>query len=163
MAENLLWLLEGPLAGRKVIVWAHNYHVQRDFANQGAAAAAAKAGRSFSGPTGLHLARALERDLYVIGFLAHHGRYGYAGEEPVEIATAAPESLEGMLHAVGKPQLLLDLRGLPGDHWLRGPLPTGLYFYEPQVTDVPRLYDAVLFLDEMKPSTAVLGAAGPPS
>lgn len=163
MAENLLWLLENPLAGRKVIVWAHNYHVQRDFANQRAAAAAAKGSRSPAGPTGLHLARTLGRDLYVIGFLAHHGRYGYAGEEPVDIATAEPGSLEGLLHAVGKPFLLLDLRALPGDHWLRAPLSTGLYFYEPQETDVPRLYDAVLFLDEMKPSTAVAGAGGPPS
>lgn len=105
--------------------------------------------------SGLHLARTLGRDLYVIGFLAHHGRYGYAGEEPVEIAAVAPDSLEGLLHAVGKPFLLLDLRGLPGDHWLRSPLPTSRYFYEPQVTDVPRLYDAVFFLDEMKPSTAI--------
>lgn len=159
MAENLLWLLENPLAGRKVIVWAHNFHVQRDHANPRASAAAAKAGRSPAGPTGLHLARALGRDLYVIGFLAHHGRYGYAGEEPVDIATAEPGSLEGLLHAVGKPFLLLDLRGLPGDHWLRAPLTTGLYFYEPQETDVPRLYDAVFFLDAMKPSTAVAGAA----
>ncbi|RPH55859.1 hypothetical protein EHM82_04490, partial [bacterium] len=144
---------------RKVIVWAHNYHVQRDLATPGAAAAVAKAGRTFAGPTGLHLARALGRDLYVIGFLAHHGRYGYAGEEPVEIATAEPGSLEGLFHAVGKPFLLLDLRALPGDHWLRAPLKTSLYFYEPQETDVPRLFDAVFFLDEMKPSTAVEGAA----
>jgi erythromycin esterase len=158
MAENLLWLLENPLAGRKLIVWAHNYHVQKDIANPQAAAAMAKTGRSLAGPTGLHLARALGSDLYVIGFLAHHGRYGYAGEEPAEIAAAAPDSLEGLLHAVGKPFLLLDLRGLPGDHWLRSPLPTSLYFYEPQVTDVPRLYDAVFFLDEMKPSTAIVGA-----
>lgn len=163
MAENLLWLLENPLAGRKVIVWAHNYHVQRDFANRQAATAAAKAGRSHSGPMGLHLARALGTDLYVIGFLAHHGRYGYAGEEPVDIATAEPGSLEGLLHAVGKPHLLLNLRGLPGDHWLRAPLTTGLYFYEPQETDVPRLYDAVFFLDEMTPSTAVAGVDVPPS
>ena len=159
MAENLLWLLEGPLAGRKVIVWAHNFHVQRDIANPRAAAAVAQAGRSLDGPTGLHLARALGSDLYVIGFLAHHGRYGYAGEEPVEIAAAEPGSLEGLLHAVGRPHLLLDLRGLPADHWLRAPLTTGLYFYEPMETDVPRLYDAVFFLDEMKPGTAVVEAA----
>jgi erythromycin esterase len=162
MAENLLWLLEGPLAGRKVIVWAHNFHVQRDIANPQAAAATAKASKSLAGPTGLHLARALGSNLYVIGFLAHHGRYGYAGEEPVDIPAAAPDSLEELLHAVGRPHLLLDLRGLPGDHWLRSPLTTSLYFYEPQVTDVPRLYDAVFFLDEMKPSTAMPGAGRPP-
>ena len=153
MAENLLWLLQGPLAGRKVIVWAHNYHVLRDVSFPDAAAAL-KASPAM-GPMGLHLTRVLGRDLYVIGALAHHGSIGEAGEKTEEIPVPAPQSLEGLLHAVGKPRLLLSLRDLPADHWLRAPIATGLYFYEPQVTDVPRLYDAVLFLDEMTPSHAV--------
>jgi hypothetical protein len=57
---------------------------------------------------------------------------------------------------VGKPRLLLNLRDLPADHWLRAPISTGVYFYEQQqIGDVPRLYDAVFFLDEMTPSHAV--------
>jgi erythromycin esterase len=153
MAENLLWLLHGPLAGRKVIVWAHNYHLLRDvsFPN---AAPALKASPAM-GPMGLHLARALGRDLYVIGALAHHGSDGEAGEKTEDLPVPAPQSLEGLLHAVGKPRLLLGLRDLPADHWLRAPIATGLYFYEPQVTDVSRLYDAVFFLDEMTPSHAI--------
>lgn len=153
MAENLLWLLQGPLAGRKVIVWAHNYHLLRDVSSPSAAPAL----KAFpvKGPMGLHLARALGRDLYVIGALAHHGSNGEAGEKTEELPVPAPQSLEGLLHAVGKPRLLLGLRDLPADHWLRAPIAAGLYFYQPQVTDVPRLYDAVFFLDEMTPSHAV--------
>ena len=154
MAENLLWLLDGPLKGRKVIVWAHNYHVLRDLMSSGG-----DQGRPLSGPMGRHLAKALGRDLYVIGFLAHHGRMGEAGEEQSDIPPASPDSLEGLLHATGKPRLLLDLRSLPQGHWLRAPLVNGVYFYEPQPTDLPRLLDAVFFLDEMTPSTAL----GPPS
>ena len=30
MAENLLWWINGPLKDRKVIVWAHNFHVMND-------------------------------------------------------------------------------------------------------------------------------------
>ncbi len=153
MAENLLWLLEGPLAGRKVIVWAHNYHVLRDAIPPGSGASALK-DYPLEGPMGLHLARALGRDLYVIGALAHHGQNGEAGEKVEELPVPAPQSLEGLLHAVGKPRLLLNLRDLPADHWLRSPIPAGIYLYEPQVTDVPRLYDAVFFLDEMTPSHA---------
>lgn len=154
MAENLLWLLDGPLKGRKVIVWAHNYHVLRDVTWIGAA-------KPLVGPMGRHLAKALDRDLYVIGFLAHHGRIGEAGdtEEPSEIPPAAPDSVEGLLHATGKPRLILDLRSLPNGHWLRAPLVNGVYFYEPQPTDLPRLLDAIFFLDEMTPSTKL----GPPS
>ena len=154
MAENLLWQLDGPLAGHKVIVWAHNYHVLRDMTMAGASEAARK-NSSPAGPMGLHLSRALGGDLYVIGFLAHHGRYGYAGEKPEDLPAVDPGSLEGLLHAVGKPRLLVGLHGLPQDHWLNAPLSTGLYFYEPMTTNVPRLYDAVFFLDEMAPSTAV--------
>jgi erythromycin esterase-like protein len=160
MAENLLWLLQGPLAGRKVIVWAHNYHAQRDLPKAGVAETLEKSG-SRAGPMGLHLSRALGRDLYVIGFVAHHGRYGYAGEAPVDLPAVAPESLEGLLHATGRPRLLLDLRGLPQDHWLRASISTGYYFYEPQTTNIPRLADALFFLDEMTPSTAV--EAPPPA
>jgi erythromycin esterase len=154
MAENLLWLLQGPLVGRKVIVWAHNYHLQRDGLSSGSAEMLKE--NPASGPMGLHLSRALGRDLYVIGALAHHGRIGEAGEAVEEIKVPDPQSLEGLLHAVGKPRLLLDLRDLPAGHWLREPVSTGAYFYEQQqITDVPRLYDAVFFLDEMTPSHAV--------
>jgi erythromycin esterase len=154
MAENLLWLLDGPLSGHKVIVWAHNYHVLRDLPMAGASEELTKTG-SLAGPMGMHLSRALGRDFYVIGFAAHHGRYGYAGEKPVDLPAVDADSFEGLLHAVGKPWLLLDLHGLPPDHWLNGPLSSGFYFYEPQTTNMPRLYDAVFFLDEMTPSTAV--------
>lgn len=154
MAENLLWLLNGPLAGRKVIVWAHNYHLLRDRTHRSAAASALQQS-PLAGPMGLHLARALGRDLYVIGALAHHGSNGEAGEKIEELPVPTPQSFEGLLHAVGKPRLLLNLRDLPADHWLRSPITSGVYFYQPQVTDVPRLFDAVLFLDEMTPSHAV--------
>jgi erythromycin esterase len=155
MAENLLWLLQGPLAGRKVIVWAHNYHVMRDFTSAGVAATEAAKTHPSAGAMGLHLARALGRDFYVIGFITHHGRFGYAGEAPEDFPTADPASLEGLLHAVGKPQLFLSLRDLPPDHWLGSPISSGFYFHEPQTTNMPRIYDAVFFIDEMTPSHTV--------
>ena len=161
MAENLLWLLDGPLSGHKVIVWAHNYHVLRDLPQAGAADEMTKNG-SLAGPMGMHLSRALGRDLYVIGFAAHHGRYGYAGEKPEDLPAVDSGSFEGLLHAVGRPWLLLNLRGLLSDHWLNGSLSSGFYFYEQQTTNMPRLYDAVFFLDEMTPSTAVGTPKDPP-
>lgn len=155
MAENLLWLLQGPLAGRKVIVWAHNFHVMRDFTSAKAAGTEAAKTHPAAGAMGLHLARALGRDFYVIGFLTHHGRFGYAEEAPEDFPTADPASLEGLLHTVGKPQLFLSLRDLPPDHWLRSPISSGFYFHEPQTTQMPRIYDAVFFIDEMTPSHTV--------
>jgi len=155
MAENLLWLLQGPLAGRKVIVWAHNYHIQRSLGTPGAAGSPEGRENSFAGPTGLHLARALGPDYYAIGFVAHHGSYGYAGEEPVKLPALDSASLEGLLDGVGKPQLFLSLRDLPAEHWLRSPIASGYYFHDPQVAEISRVYDAVFFIDEMTPSHAL--------
>ena len=160
MAENLLWLLQGPLAGRKVIVWAHNYHLMRDFPDISAAGAAESPVKERSsagaGAMGIHLGRALGRDYYTIGFVTHHGSSGFAGDAPEVFPAADPASFEGLLHAVGKPQLFLALRDLPADHWLRAPLASGFYFHDPQVTNMPRIYDAVFFIDEMTPSHAVI-------
>ncbi len=155
MAENLMWWLEGPLAGRKVMVWAHNYHVQMDFSHP-----AAFSSRPLGGPTGRFLERELGPDLYTLGFLTHHGFYFYAGgglgtDVPEPIPAPPPGSLEDLLHASGKPYAFLDLESLPAGHWLREPQTAGAYFYEPQSLDWPRLYDGFFFIDEMKPSTEI--------
>lgn len=69
--DRVRWL---AVKGRKVIVWAHNYHVLRDLQFPGAAEILDKQGKSFAGPMGRHLAKVLGRDLYVIGFLSHYGQ-----------------------------------------------------------------------------------------
>jgi len=83
--------------------------------------------------------------------------YEHPGERRYnrELPAADAGSVEGLLHATGKPWLFLGLRDLPAGHWLRAPLSTGFYFHEAQVTDLPRLFDAVFFLDEMTPSHAL--------
>jgi erythromycin esterase len=153
MAENLLWWLDGPLKGRKVMVWAHNYHVGMDFPS-----ASAPASRPQGGPTGRFLKRALGDGIYTLGFLTHHGSHYYAGggfgqESPEAIPAPPAGSLEDLLHGQGKPYLFQDLKSLPEGHWLRQPQTAGAYFYEPQQIVWPRLYDGFFFIDEMKPST----------
>jgi erythromycin esterase len=161
MAENLLWHLNGPLRDRKVIVWAHNFHVMLDFISP-QAGAAAEEGTLRSDTMGRHLAKALGKEMVTFGFLSHHGRYAYAGEAPENLPAVAADSLPALLHAVGKPYLVLDFRDLPRDHWLRcTPLEAGFYFHEAQATDWPRLYDAVFFIDEMRP-VVTLPEAGIP-
>ncbi|HEX5760145.1 MAG TPA: erythromycin esterase family protein [Thermoanaerobaculia bacterium] len=152
MAENLLWWLDGPLRDRKVIVWAHNFHVFTDaFTPRGAPPP-----RAHGGSMGRFLRQALGDGLYTIGFDSHHGVYQYAdpnaGAEAVEIAAPPAGSLEDLLHRAGKPYLFVDFRTLPPDHWLREPLSGGFYFHEPVERDWPRLLDAAFFIDRMEPS-----------
>jgi erythromycin esterase len=146
MAENLLWWLNGPLKDRKVIVWAHNYHLMNYNYLATDDADALKAA-----PMGQYLKTELGSDLYTIGFTSHSGSYldlDAGKDQPVE-----PRPLETLLHSVGRPWLFLDLSHLPADHWLRTPWTASFYMYEPMQSNWSRVYDGVFFIDVQKPAT----------
>jgi erythromycin esterase len=147
MAANLLWWLNGPLRDRKVIVWAHNYHVMNDYVSE-ASSAAAKPGGA---PMGWFLKRELGAQLYTIAFTSYGGTFRpMEGGEPPKIV---PGALETMLHAEGAAQSFLDFAHLPPDHPLRKPVTASFYFHQPQSATWPRIYDGVLFIDAEKAAT----------
>jgi erythromycin esterase len=148
MAENLLWWLNGPLKERKVIVWAHNYHVMNDFPMD---QVGPEARESKLGPMGRLLKMELGSSLYSIGFASYGGTFldDEGKEVPVE-----PGSLETLLHSAAKPWLFLDFSQLPADHWLRSPWTATFYFNKPnEATTWSRIYDGVFFVDVQKPCT----------
>lgn len=151
MAENLLWWLNGPLKDRKVIVWAHNYHVMNDLygrtAGPGVAMVREARLTTPGGPMGRFLKDELGSDLYSIGFDSFAGSYLDA-EAPV-----VPGALETLLHAVGRPLLFVDLSRLPSEHWLRLPMTGNFYFHEPYAANWTRVFDGIFYLDAQKPST----------
>jgi erythromycin esterase len=153
MAENLLWWLNGPLKDRKVIVWAHNYHVMHDAygrtAGPGVAAVREPRLTVPGGPMGRFLKDELGSDLYTIGFNSYSGFLGDENEPP----RVTPGALETLLHGVGRPLLFLDLSRLPADHWLRAPQAGNFYFHEPYAANWTRVFDGIFFIDSQKPST----------
>ncbi len=162
MAENLLWWLRGPLKDRKVIVWAHNYHVMKALYSQEIEDQAKAAGRPQSGPMGRFLDEALGKEMYTIAFLSHHGKSGWVGDEPKELPKAGFDSLQTVFHATGRPYLFMDFRRLPADHWLRGERTATFNEYEPIAADWTRLYDGAFFIDEQKPPTPLVPAPSSP-
>jgi erythromycin esterase len=154
MAENLLWWVNGPLKDRKVIVWAHNYHVMNDAYLRTAAEGVAPVREARlagpGGPMGRFLKDELGSDLYTIGFDSFGG--STLGEED-KPAPVSPGELETLLHAVGRPLLFLDLARLPADHWLRKPMTGSFYFHEPHPANWTRVYDGIFFVDVQRPST----------
>lgn len=155
MAENLLWWVNGPLKDRKVIVWAHNYHVMNDSylatAGPGVAPVREPSVTGPFGPMGQFLKNALGSDLYTIGF-GSHGGAAYDPDAGKDHAVT-PGELETLLHAAGRPLLFLDLSRLPADHWLRAPMTGSFYFHEPHPANWTRVYDGIFFIDQQKPST----------
>lgn len=154
MAANLLWWLSGPLKDRKVIVWAHNYHVMN---NLPAAPALPEKKPvpmvdKLGGPTGRFLKLHLGPALYTIGFTSHSGTF-LDEEAEKQPPAVIPGALETTLHAIGKPLLFLDFRTLPNDHWLRQPTTASFYFHEPMEGTWSAVFDGIMFVDQQKATT----------
>jgi erythromycin esterase len=158
MAENLLWWLRGPLKDRKLIVWAHNYHVMNDVPSDKprSPARTVKGGPFLGGPMGRFLKAELGPNLYSIGFASYAGAYRDQEQKDKEVPVV-PGALETLLHSADRPVLFLDLSGLPADHWLRAPWTAGLSFYEPNPAVWTRCFDGLFFIDVQKPSTPLPG------
>jgi erythromycin esterase-like protein len=95
MAKNIAWIMEQN-PGAKIVVWAHNGHINRDMGRMGA-----------------HLARDFGDAYLPIGFAARSGRYYAVGDKGMgdhDLHEPPPGSIESYFAATGKPRLILDLR-----------------------------------------------------
>ena len=102
-------------------------------------------------PTGAWLAGWYGEALYKIGFTAYQGSDGWVGATPAPVLAAPPDSLEGLLHRLRAPEVFLPLRSLPA-----APIPMRIPKYKVEaVVNPARAYDALYFIDTMKPATSI--------
>ena len=101
MAENFEWIL-GQNPGSKIVIWAHNGHIQ-------------KTGYSM----GKFLAESLKEDYITVGFTFHKGKYTAIGKNGLN-TYRAQDSYEGtfeyMFQSLNEPIFLLDLRKVKNDN-----------------------------------------------
>jgi erythromycin esterase len=156
MAENIRWILEHEGPEAKMVVWAWNGHVSTG-----------------SGSMGAHLREAFGPDMIVFGFAFNQGSFqaietpmpSAAGVRSFTVGPAPEGSLDETLAAAGLRLAAIDLRELPKEgpvaEWWSAPHPTrnlGASFDEdseaavwrPQI--VPRLYDALVFVESTTPA-----------
>jgi erythromycin esterase len=151
MGENLVYLANERYKGRRLIVWAATMHEVHDV----------EAIRPGFNPdfykghvsAGTEAKRILGDDLYTIAFDAHEGSAGvcFGPSRPLEKSPAG--SLGAMLAEIDHPFLFVELRSLPDEHWLRGPVVMRPLGYLAMDADWPRQFDAVFFTREMFAST----------
>jgi erythromycin esterase len=97
MAENAQWLLEHPLKGHKVIVWAHTVHLARHETN----------GPSF----GFVLSKAYGEQYYVVQVTASSGTtLNFVDHKVHEVAPNRPDTVEAVLHGLAEPAVFVDAR-----------------------------------------------------
>jgi erythromycin esterase len=154
MAANVRWIADVHPAGTKLVLWAHNGHVDAQPSPAG-------------GPMGAELRRALGGGLVVVGFAFDQGAFqarqmpfGPASElRPFAVGPARAESLDAALATAGFPMFALDLRQAPRAgpvaEWLRLRRPARSIgagfaddleasFFVPIVP--PRSFDVVVFV-----------------
>jgi erythromycin esterase len=138
MARNLLWLIEGPFEGRKLILWGHNFHFMRNLRQLDAADGGLNYRDEGVVPMGQDLWEALGEDAYMLATTAYEGSAAapYASDAtewyvPDITRDQDPSlELEELLAATGIESGVVDLRRVSRDHWLRKALvarPLGIH------------------------------------
>jgi len=147
MANNLDFLLDELYPGKKVIVWAHNFHIQhRENTRQAAADTSMAATRTM----GTWVAERHRRELYTIGLFMYRGTAAMNDRRPYPIARSRTGSFESILHQAPWRYAYVDFSRTKrdrGSEWMWNRI-TGLSWGTQPEQFVPRdEYDGVLFID----------------
>lgn len=149
MAANVETLL-ALYPGKKIIIWAHNAHIQKSGATVGAASISMPPFRD----TGELLMADHAPDMYAIGLYMLRGiTEDLAGRE-MSVRRPLEGSLEALLYAARRKAGFVDLLGAakePGTAWMDQTTPTLDWGAWPQLM-VPRdQYDGILWVDTVHP------------
>jgi erythromycin esterase len=153
MGETLAWLANERYRGRRIIVWAAASHTLRE---PTAIVLDSTAGFSYQGIVSMgQVAHAALGDaVYTIAFTSAEGTAGRVTDSrATPLYPLNRGSLEDLLTATGRRFLFLNLRGLPGDHWLRSPITANPLGNSGVTTDWTKQFDALVFIRTMFPST----------
>jgi erythromycin esterase len=152
MARNLIWLALERFPDRKLIVWSASIHGARAVPQEERATPREVMGEFVSAELG---------DAYSsVGFLAYEGAYRVVTDpRTYTLERAAPDSLEGMFVAAGIENGILGLRGAPFGPFER-PLVARPMGYETRRASWPAVFDAVVFIRTMTPSTPTEARTG---
>jgi erythromycin esterase len=147
MADNVAWILEQAPAGSKIVLWAHNGHVNRR-----------------PGAMGAYLTERFGKDMVVLGFAMDRGSYtavGGSGLSAHEALAAPAGSVESYLRTAAQPRFILDLRDIsfvtPAWSWLAAERPfraIGAMAMRCAHTpsNVAKVYDGLIYIAETTPS-----------
>jgi len=147
MANNLDFLLDEVYPGRKVMVWAHNFHIQhRENTRTSPRDTSSAAMRTM----GTWVAERHRQQLYTIGLFMYRGNASMNNRVPYPIALSRSGSLESILHRAPWRYSFVDLsqaRRESGSEWMWRPLTALSWGTQPEQI-VPRdEYDGLLFID----------------
>ena len=138
MADNLDFLLDRAYPGRKVIVWAHNYHVSR-----------VAEGRIR--PMGSWVAQRRGAETYTIALFMGRGVGAQNDRTPYEIKSPLDNSLEAIMANAGWLMSFVDLGSARPASWRAEEIKARSWGLELDTLVPAKTYDAVLYIDRVGP------------
>ena len=143
MADNLDFLLDRRFPGKKVMVWAHNYHIAKSHF-----------GDEVPRTMGAWAAQRRGAEVYALGLYMGRGVAATNKRELYTIAAPAPFSLDAIMASAGLTMSFLDLSGVDGTDvptWAQHAVSARDWGTEP-VTIVPaQAYEGLLYIDSVTP------------
>lgn len=153
MADNLDFVLDELHPGRKVIVWAHNFHIQHR-GHGGAVAADTTPAAAAPRTMGTWVAERRRSELYTVGLFMYRGSAALNTRVVYPVSWVAPGSLEAILHRAPWKYAFVDLSRAapgPGTAWMSRRITAKEWGTNSQLI-VPRAeYDGLLFIDTTWP------------
>jgi erythromycin esterase len=134
MAKNLIWLAEHMYPNEKIIVWAHNSHID-------------KSSTSSSKFMGKVLADHFKEELFVVGFYMLNGQTALNNREIIVVKPPQKGSLEALLSAKGFKTTFIGTN----DAALNRKMATWLWGKDKQSLNLYRSYDAVVLVNGVRP------------
>jgi len=140
MADNMSWLINNPFKGKKVIVWAHNFHIAR--------------GMDPILPMGYFLKKEYKDKMYAIGFTGYDGAFiNFVTAKESEITKPSKKSIEQAIKNIGWKYAMLDFRNLSEDEaWLQQPQKGRLVNFNEQTAIFPNIFDGIFYIETTIPT-----------
>lgn len=149
--------------GAKVAIWAHNWHIAYGtdlMTKPDLPDLAVPLGSNASPGMGTLLRAQLGEEYFAIGLHAHQVSVNWQGLHIGDLPAASDSSLEGILHQLGLPMLLVDLSAAPGGTLLESGASYPASVFDNINVEVPIVpaeqYGAVIFLDASPMMDALL-------
>ncbi|HEX7238983.1 MAG TPA: erythromycin esterase family protein [Longimicrobiaceae bacterium] len=144
MADNLEFLLQQMYPGKKVIVWAHNFHIRH--------------GATVGTPPGYEtmgvwVSQRHRAELYTIALYAYRGKMRSNAGQVYDVFPTPAGSLESILYRARRKHFFVDLSGAartPATEWMYVPIVARSSGANEERMVVRDQYDGVLFIDPVR-------------
>ncbi|UII80079.1 erythromycin esterase family protein [Flagellimonas sp. CMM7] len=139
MGSNMSWLLNNTYKDKKVIIWAHNFHIAR--------------GLNPVLPMGHFLKNEFKDEMYAVGFTGFDGEFiNFANDKKVTIKKPSKVSIEQSIKSLDWPYAFIDLTNLEESSLLRLKQKGRLVNFSEQALVLPNIFDGLFYIETTTPA-----------